>query len=290
MTVEQTMRDGIPFWRYWWSNVLRALKAMSSRLEWFCVAVMCVLLTLHRHGFTQGWISFRDMVLSSLEVVATYFAVHLLRAPWKTYLETVNGLLEERAVQTSAIERLTTTAQELKSRIGRPYVVLRFVPPPPPPKPYYDAETKTFMSEFRASEFTVVNPSDQDAFEIRLPFTELGSYGCAIYSWKTLDLKSKQEARLVYTIVANMGEGAGRKLFEYEHNLKPLLDKVFERVSESPDEAATFPLTLLYKNAAGQRFESQFVLTHHPQIWHLPKVESVVSFREGCMNSAPHSW
>jgi hypothetical protein len=208
-------------------------------------------------------------------VVLVYFAVHLLRAPWKERLETINSLLTEQAGQTSEVERLTTTAQELKSKIGRPYVVLRFIPPPPPPKPRYDAETNTIISEFPASEFIVVNPSDQDAFEIHLPFTEFGNCGCAIYSWKTLDLKSKQEAQLVYTIVGNMGGGVGRKLFEYEHNLKPLLDKVFEHVSESSDEVVTFPLTLLYKNAAGERFESKFVLTHHPQIWHLPKVESI---------------
>jgi hypothetical protein len=85
-------------------------------------------------------------------------------------------------------EGLTTTAPELKSRIGRPYVVLRFLPLPPPPKPRYDAETNAIISDFRASEFIVLNPSDQDAFEIRVPFTELGNCGCAIYSWKTLDL------------------------------------------------------------------------------------------------------
>ena len=125
---------------------------------------------------------------------------------------------------------------------------------------------------FVIRELLILNPSEHDAFEVYLTETALGRSAYRIERWKTIDLMAGQQARLPYRVLREHdGDLYGDTT--HEHNLKPLLDDLSESEKEPLDQLLSIPLTVKYKNASGDQFESSFVLTHHSKIWYFPKIE-----------------
>jgi hypothetical protein len=125
------------------------------------------------------------------------------------------------------------------------------------------------ISYDRESEFIARNGSEYDAHEVYLNPTTIGAF--TIQSRIPIDIAKNHEERIEYTVhYEQQGKSYGN--LEYRHNLRPLLNALFEKLPCHETESLTIPFQLAYKDSSGRCFETDFIMSHDPEIPEYPQL------------------
>jgi hypothetical protein len=275
-----------PFWEYYGLVYSRFCTAIKPKLEASVIAVFVgiagAFLLDQLHLVPTGQIFLRILVaaIPALVILLAYFGVHAIRAPWTTHNEIQKDREEEfneirggfEAAHEETKHTLQTTRLELtsainalaeaQSRIGRPEITLHFSEAIPR-EPVWKEGTLIMFD--RESEFIVRNGSGRDAHDIWLKPTTIGPFN--VQGRIPIDLPSNQERRIEYIVSHEEENGTSWGNLEYRHNLRPLLDAIYaESECEKTNSSLMVYFQLIYRDAAGDCFETRFSMSHHPSI------------------------